>query len=42
MTQVILNGKRVGTITHGNLDILLRNTTFTVVSRTATTVNLEG
>jgi len=42
MTQVILNGQSIGTITAANLDTFIRNTRMTIVSRTATTINFEG
>ena len=42
MTQVILNGKAIGTITDANLDTFIRNTRLTIISRTATTINFEG
>lgn len=42
MTQVILNGKAIGNITADNLDTFVRNTSLTIVSRTATTINFEG
>lgn len=42
MIQIILNGERLGTMTEGNLRTFLRLTTLSVVSQTATTINLEG
>ena len=42
MIQVVLNGTRIGTITDANLRAFLRNTTLTVTSQTATTINLKG
>lgn len=42
MTQVILNGQAIGNITNDNLDTFIRNTSLTIVSRTATTINFEG
>lgn len=41
MTQVILNGQRIGTITEANLATFLGCSSLVVVSHTATTVCLE-
>jgi hypothetical protein len=42
MTHVTLNGKDLGTIAASNLDNFVRETRFTIVSRTATAIVLEG
>ncbi len=42
MTQVILNGESLGKIPEAHLEIFLARTYMTIVSRTATTINLEG
>ncbi len=42
MIQIILNGERIGTMTEANAKTYLELTKMTVVSQTATTINLEG